>query len=328
MATATLLIDRRLQHSSGAAQRHGQTHLLPTQRRPPFWAWFLACLCALLTLLVFVPANWFAWWVAERSDGHLILADASGTLWQGSAVLSFANDNANDNANAVQASGSLPTAQTGFSLPGRLAWQLEWPHGLSLPLQLRHDAVLEQPLRLLLRPGHIDIADGQATVPLALVSLLGAPLNTLRLQGTARFQWAHLSLPLAGPDDPAGTALPPASGSVRLSDVSAAVNAAVASVRPLGAWRIDWQTVTATSNTPQRVRWQVTTEQGPLQLQGQGAASSAGANFTGSAALVPGTSPLIAQRLQPLLNALGQRRVPNGAGSTPDSNEVMIRIGS
>ena len=64
---------------------------------------------ALLAAIVFAPAAWLAGWVERASQGHLLLADARGSLWNGSAV-------------AVLTGGA--GSRDARALPGRLQWTL------------------------------------------------------------------------------------------------------------------------------------------------------------------------------------------------------------
>ncbi|MFN9212289.1 MAG: type II secretion system protein N, partial [Betaproteobacteria bacterium] len=47
----------------------------------------VALAAVLATVLVVAPAQWVAAAVDRASDGHLLLADARGTLWRGDATL-------------------------------------------------------------------------------------------------------------------------------------------------------------------------------------------------------------------------------------------------
>ncbi len=262
-------------------------------------------LVVLLTLLILFPANWLASWIAQRSDGRIILADAQGTLWRGSAVLGFAEP------------GNGPLANRALALPGRVEWQVN-PIFRSSPessvpglaIWLQHDGVLTQPLQLQLGMSSFSVSSGQANLPLALSRLAGAPMNTLRLQGSAQLQWNHFTIS-SGKATPGDVA----AGTIQLIDVSSAINAAIASVRPLGTYRMNWQ-----ADSLGRLQYQVLTVNGPLMIDGQG---SSAAGFSGRAMIAPGTPVITVQRLQPLLNVLGRRA--NDAGN---EQTVTIRIGS
>jgi len=265
-----------------------------------WWAGGLAGLAVALAVLALLPANWVAHWVAGRSDGRVLLGDARGTLWNGSAVLGF------------------HTPESGaWSLPGRLAWRV----GLTGPLGVR--VALSDPdvfadvvaLRLGWRPGsgtEFEVGPGAARLPLGLMALAGAPFNTLQPQGLARLRWDTLGLAagaLAG------------QGSVDLERLGLAVS----TLRPLGDYRIVWELGRrgpAGQGGPDRdgLRWSLATLEGILQLEGRGDWSMArGARFAGRAAPRQGAAPELVRQVQTLLDVLGPREA-GGSG-------VRIRAG-
>ena len=66
--------------------------------------WLLAGVLSIaLTVLVFFPADWIASALERQAAGRLVLGDAQGTLWRGSAFLGGA-------ASAGVISGCLPGA--------------------------------------------------------------------------------------------------------------------------------------------------------------------------------------------------------------------------
>jgi len=78
------------------------------------WALAGAIVGALVALLAFAPAAWLASSVASATGERLLLTDARGTLWSGSAL-------------PVLTGG--PGSRDASALPGRLEWSLAW-HGL------------------------------------------------------------------------------------------------------------------------------------------------------------------------------------------------------
>ena len=80
------------------------------------WAIVGAIVGVLVGLIAFAPASWLASAIASASGHRLVLADARGTIWSGSAV-------------TVLAGG--PDSRDATYLPGRLEWTLDIPVALS-----------------------------------------------------------------------------------------------------------------------------------------------------------------------------------------------------
>ena len=152
------------------------------------WAWAGAACGIAVALVAFAPASWVAAWVAERSDGKLVLADARGSVWNGSAML-------------LLSSGTDSRSAT--MLPGRTSWRLV-PRGLGVELRLRQPCCIGDELVLWLRPGagrlSVQLPPGTGPLgewPAAWLTGLGAPWNTLQLGGTLRLASGGLSLDAA-----------------------------------------------------------------------------------------------------------------------------------
>ena len=101
------------------------------------WGLWGAALGTGLGLATQAPAQWLADSLQHASGGRLLLAEARGSLWNGSAVLVLTGGTGSRDASA---------------LPGRLEWTLR--PGLSgLQLSAQQACCLPQPLRLHLTPG-------------------------------------------------------------------------------------------------------------------------------------------------------------------------------
>jgi len=166
------------------------------------WAAGGALLGAVAGTVLAAPASWLAGALAQASNQRLLLADARGSVWDGSAVLLLTGG-----------AGSQDAA----ALPGRLTWSLRpgW-QGLAPGLRLlaRQDCCLNGALALRLSPdwgGYtavLDTADHAATDaatpatggaalgqwPAAWLAGLGAPFNTLALGGSVQLSSAGLRL--------------------------------------------------------------------------------------------------------------------------------------
>ena len=140
------------------------------------WAVAGSLIGALLGVIVFAPAAWLAQAVASASGERVLLADARGTLWSGSAVL-------------VLTGG--PGSRDASALPGRLVWTLGW-RGTSFDLLAAHDCCLNGTVAVRLRPGFgrisatlLPTAGWVGQWPSAWLAGLGTPWNTLQLGGVA-----------------------------------------------------------------------------------------------------------------------------------------------
>ncbi|MEP7140207.1 MAG: type II secretion system protein N, partial [Caldimonas sp.] len=101
------------------------------------WAIAGVIVGALVGLLAFAPAAWLAQAVLSSTDGRLILSDARGTIWSGSAV-------------PVLAGG--PDSRAASYVPGRLEWTLS-PRWYGLQLAARQDCCINGTMRAEIRPG-------------------------------------------------------------------------------------------------------------------------------------------------------------------------------
>ena len=86
------------------------------------WAVTGVVLGSLVAALVFAPAGWLAGALYGVTAQRLLLADARGTVWQGSAVFVLTGGEGSHDASA---------------LPGRLHWNLGLD-GMALALRARH----------------------------------------------------------------------------------------------------------------------------------------------------------------------------------------------
>ena len=250
-----------------AAHRHASTP----------WAWALAgaLLGMLLAVLLNAPARWFTGALAQVSQGRVLLGDARGTLWHGSAQMTLTGG-----------AGSSDTA----TLPGRLAWQL-WPSWTGLQADLQADCCMQQPWRLSLRPqwggATLALADSLSQWPAQWLTGLGTPWNTVQAEGQLTLTTQGLVMEWA-----AGRLL--LSGRAQLD--ASQIASRLSTLKPMGSYRI---TVLggATPNL------QLETLEGPLQLSGRGQWVGARFRFDGEASAAP-------QRLDALsnlLNIIGRR---------------------
>jgi len=136
-----------------------------------------AALGIIVGAIAFAPAAWLANGVASATGQRLLLAEARGTVWSGSAV-------------PILTGG--PGSRDAAALPGRVEWTLGLK-GLGFELRARQACCLNGTVALRLRPGLgrmavtlVPPAGWVGQWPSAWLSGLGTPFNTLQLGGSVR----------------------------------------------------------------------------------------------------------------------------------------------
>ena len=240
----------------------------------------IALLAAASVVVVQAPAAWLAPLVARATHGTLQLESTWGTVWNGQAQL------------RVQRSKTET-----LRLPGELAWRINgWAllaGQLSAQLTTQGQTL---PLTGALWGANAAIAvpAAQYALPASSLNTLGAPFNTLKLQGAVQAQWAAFSLPLKGEFTPPALELTVRQLQTRITG--------------------DWVLGSYALTLPARASGQALTFQlrtlgeasaAPLQLTGQGSLPPQGpAQFELRAAPANESQR---ERLQALLNLLGRR---------------------
>lgn len=249
------------------------------------WPWVAAgaLLGSLVGVVWHAPAAWLAEGVAAATDRRLLLADARGSVWTGSAV-------------AVLTGG--PGSRDASALPGRLQWRLAVGAG-TLLITLAHEGCIAEPWQLAVEPGfgrlRLRWPTGRTELgrwPAAWLAGLGMPFNALRPGGQLRLSSDALVLESA-------------QGRWRLQGRAElellAFNSALAPLDSLGSYRL---VVSGDAAGNDSAKVQLGTMQGPLQLQGNGQWAGPKLRFRGEASADPEARPM----LNNLLNLLGPRR--------------------
>src|SRR5687768_12678422 len=142
-----------------------------------------ARVASVVTLAFVAPAQWLAGAVHDATAGRVELAEARGTVWNGSAILVLS---AGEDASAPRT-----------SLPERLSWELN-PWRLlvgAVRLRVAHPSALAQPVQIdKAFGGPLQIGATQLRLPAALLAGLGAPWNTIRPGGQLTIAWIGLAL--------------------------------------------------------------------------------------------------------------------------------------
>ena len=242
-----------------------------------YWGWAFAGTQAglLAALLLFAPAAWLATALSEATGGRLLLNDARGTVWDGSAQLLLTGG-----------AGSSDAA----ALPSRVDWRLRPAWG-GLSARIASACCTPQPLALQARlrwgGAGITVADAQSQWPAALLAGLGTPWNTLQVDGDLQLatqglsvEWIEGRLAVAG----------------RAELQALRLSSRLSTLRPMGSYRI----TLSGGATP---TLQLSTLEGSLQLSGGGQWVGSRLRFSGEAGAAPEREAALAN----LLNIIGRR---------------------
>ena len=261
------------------------------------WALWGLLLGAVVGAVLNAPAQWLADSLRQSTRDHLVLADARGSLWNGSAVLVLTGGADSHDASA---------------LPGRLQWQLR-PDWRGLRLTAQQACCLNGDLHLHLQPqwGGYTLALGDAAAaagagtggpskpaklighwPATWLAGLGTPWNTLQLGGL---------LQLASP----GLAVQSVQGRLRLDgSLQLELRGASSRLSPLptlGSYRVQLQ---GSGAAGEAATLRLDTDEGALQLSGSGQWAGSRLRFRGQAQAAEAE----AAALSNLLNIIGRRQ--------------------
>ena len=244
-----------------------------------WWAFAGAALGAFVALVVFAPAAWLADAVAAATGDRLLLADARGSVWSGSAV-------------PVLTGGA--DSRDASALPGRLQWELGLD-GLAVGVRARQDCCIDGELRLRVEPGFgriaIRLPASKGVIgrwPAAWLGGLGTPFNTLQLGGTTSLASGGLvAESAAGRWHIEGDAVLTIDG----------LSSRVSTLDTLGSYRIR-----VTGGDVAQIALE--TVDGALRLAGSGQWAASGLRFRGEARAAPGFEAT----LNNLLNLIGRRQ--------------------
>ncbi|MFY0476610.1 type II secretion system protein N [Achromobacter marplatensis] len=222
--------------------------------------------CAAAAGISVLPARWL---LALQPEPALVtLADASGTLWQGSAWI------------ALGAQGSRRV------LPQAVQWRWRWD---AMALEVSHPW-LQGPLRARVGWAGISLPAQSLRVPASVLPALGAPWNTLAPEGMLEISWQALRLGGALPSGPIAD--------LRWRNAGTALT----SVAPVGTYLLRLQ-----GTGKPGAALLLSTENGVLAVSGQGSVTARGVNFEGQATFASSATQAQRAALDGLMSTLGRR---------------------
>jgi general secretion pathway protein N len=245
------------------------------------WGIAGAVLGVVLGLVLFAPAAWLANAVASATDQRLLLADARGTLWSGSAV-------------PVLTGG--PGSRDASALPSRMEWTLR-PKGLGFELRAKQPCCLNETVALQIKPGfgRMNIAlvappgGWVGQWPSAWLGGLGVPFNTLQLGGSVRLTSPGISF-----ESVQGRWLVRGRADIELLNASSRLS----TLDTLGSYHLS-----VNGDASGIAQLALSTTEGALQLTGSGTAGANGVRFRGEARAASGDDAALSN----LLNIIGRR---------------------
>ena len=264
----------------------------PTPHTSTRWAWAGAGMGLALAFIIQAPAHWLTQAIEQASGERVLLPDAQGTVWNGSAqwVLNEGPLNIATTPNTARSASTT-------SLPTRVTWQLgpriDWANlRINLSATLASACCTPQPVRVdispLWRGLRVQVSDHTSHWPASWLVGLGAPWNTVQPEGqmqlhTTQLQWTQQ----ADKETLMGQA------ELQMQQLSTRLS----TLRPLGSYRVRMQggdTVALTLDTLE----------GSLLLQGTGQLLNGRLLFSGEASATPDAEAALSN----VLNILGQRQ--------------------
>jgi len=243
--------------------------------------WLALLVVVLWTIICQMPASWLGGVLASQTGCRVMLQQATGNIWQGSAALAFSEPNATEGG-----------CREPLSVTERFHWASSCSiASLSCSTELQFVA-LDKPQWILWGLKKTQIAANEVKLPANVLEGLGNPWSTLRPRGQLGARWTDLDFDgiLSAANDKSSR-----SGVIRI--IISNLNSPISPIKPLGSYEI------SANLGDEGLNWNLSTTSGPLLLRGQGDTKS-GLHFEGEA-----SASLEAQdSLIGLLALLGKRQ--------------------
>lgn len=247
------------------------------------WAWTGTGLGLALALITQAPAHWLTHAIEQATGERVLLPDAQGTVWNGSARW-------------VLNEGPLNMART-TGLPTRVTWQLgpriDFDHlRLTLSATVASACCTPQPVRVDISPMwrgmRVQVSDHTSHWPANWLEGLGTPWNTVQPEGQMQLQTTQLQWSQQG-----NTEQLQGQAELQMQQFGTRLS----TLRPLGTYRVHLQGGETMAIT-------LSTLEGSLQLSGNGQLLHGRVHFSGEATAAPDAEAALSN----LLNILGQRQ--------------------
>ncbi len=269
-----------------------QRNSSPTPHASTRWACTGAGIGLAVAFITQAPAHWLTHAIEQDSGERVLLPDAQGTVWNGSAQWVL-----NEGPLNIAATPNTARPASTTSLPTRVTWQLgpriDWSNlRFNLSATVASACCTPQPVRMDVSPMwrglRLQVSDHTSNWPASWLVGLGAPWNTVQPEGqmqlhTTQLQWTQQ----AGKDTLLGQA------ELQMQQLSTRLS----TLRPLGSYRVRVQGGDAVALT-------LDTLEGSLLLQGTGQLVNGRVQFNGEASAAPDSEAALSN----LLNILGQRQ--------------------
>jgi general secretion pathway protein N len=253
-------------------------------------AWLGVVTGLLVALVLFAPARWLADAVTRATASQVQLVNARGTVWQGRADLLFTGGDG---------------SRTQTALSQGVTWRLRPTLAAGMPavaLVFSTPCCTSAPLQATVVPRwggvQVNIAAFASRWPAGLLSGLGTPWNTLRIEG-------QLALQSDGLDVRVDRGRLSLQGALTVDALDIASR--LSTLRPLGSYRLALR-AEATNNT---ATLNLSTLRGDLLLQGSGQWVGGRLRFQGEAEAAAGREVALTN----LLNIMGKRQGPRSVFS-------------
>ena len=219
-------------------------------------SWLIAIVGLLALVITQLPINWVRTSIAEKTACKVMLVQAEGTIWEGSASFGFSEIKI----------GELKTCSAPYGMTERFSWS---SHCSLVDLQCKWNiqhSNLARPLDLALSSSSLTISANQAELPGNFLEGLGSPWNSLHPRGRLKLQWSDIKW----------DSIPTGLVEIQFLDITSPISL----IKPLGSYAIKLQ-------VDQDVKIDLFTLNGPLLLNGKGLLANGRFSFQGDASALP-----------------------------------------
>jgi general secretion pathway protein N len=221
------------------------------------------------------PVKWLNGSLSSGTRCKIMLADPSGTLWQGSTAIGFSEP-------SLDGQSCRP--------PQAMTERLYWTTGCNITTRtcsVRIEAsTLLKPVTASISLAGVRVQDSEIRLPSEILEVMGAPWTILHPRGDLTLRWSTLNFSQQGN-----------TGNIH-ADLDS-LSSPISLIRPLGSYSLD------ASLSASGVSYTLSTTEGPLILEAQGQIGNDGkASGQGEASATPESQ----EALNGLLGLIGRRQ--------------------